>query len=176
MGVVRGGRRRELGRTARPRFVELPFGAVRDDPHSRDAGSHLPYVSFGSPEAKVRVQGRIDRIDVGRRGGQRRLRSSITKRGPGRRFETREKSKRESPCNWRFICPPRTSGILNPDASPFQIVYWNLTLSGCVSALKGGARGGKLQTPAPDVVADIEPRCTMLFRRSRNGYGPANSP
>ena len=70
-----------------PRFVELAFGDVPDSDESpAPAAAQLPCVTFGTPESPVRVGGRIDRIDVGRRAGQDAFTVIDYKTRSGQRF------------------------------------------------------------------------------------------
>jgi RecB family exonuclease len=138
-----------------PRFVELAFGNVpgeEETPTPPDA--RLPYVTFGTSESSVRVRGRIDRIDVGRRDGRDVFAVIDYKTRSGRQFDLKDVEAGRALQLAIYTSAMRRSGLLDPEASPFQMAYWSLTLAGCVVGLKGKNKG--LPMLEPQLVSDIE--------------------
>jgi ATP-dependent helicase/nuclease subunit B len=138
-----------------PRFVELAFGDVPnwDEPTPSDK-TPLPFVTFGTPDSPVRVRGRIDRIDVGRRGGREAFSVIDYKTRSGPRFMLADVELGRALQLAIYASAARRSGILDPDASVFQMAYWSLTLTGCVVGLKGKSK--ELEMLDPQLVGDIE--------------------
>jgi ATP-dependent helicase/nuclease subunit B len=119
-----------------PRFVELPFGDVP----LRGQESHpqaQPFATFGAEPDRVRVQGQIDRIDVGRRGSATSFAVVDYKIRAGDRFDLKDVREGLALQLAIYLAAIRQSKLLGSDAGVFQMLYWNLTRNGCVLALKG---------------------------------------
>jgi ATP-dependent helicase/nuclease subunit B len=119
-----------------PRFVELPFGDVPlrgevPHPHAQ------PFATFGTESDQVRVQGQIDRIDVGRRGTTTAFSVIDYKTRSGDRFNLQDVRAGLALQLAIYAFAIRQSKLLGPDPGLFQMLYWNLTRDGCVRALKG---------------------------------------
>jgi ATP-dependent helicase/nuclease subunit B len=138
-----------------PRFVELAFGNA---PDSRDsAGSlapRLPYVTFGPSDSPVRVRGRIDRIDVGRREGKDVFSVIDYKTRWAPRYQFADIERGVALQLAIYASAARRSGALAPDASVFQMAYWTLTLAGCVVGIRGKSKS--LEMLDPQLVDEIE--------------------
>jgi ATP-dependent helicase/nuclease subunit B len=157
-----------------PRFVELSFGKLPDVEPSPEDAAPLPHVTFGPQDAPVRVRGRIDRIDVGRRGGRDAFTVIDYKTRWAPRFQFADIGAGRALQLAIYAAAARRSGLLDPEASVFQMAYWTLTLAGCVVGLKGKSRA--LEMMEPELVADIErtlddvvPR---IVERLRSGQFP----
>jgi hypothetical protein len=138
-----------------PRFVELAFGNVPgEEETAAPTDARLPYVTFGTSESAIRVRGRIDRIDVGRRAGREVFAVIDYKTRSGRQFDLSDVEAGRALQLAIYTSAMRRSGLLDPDASPFQMAYWSLTLAGCVVGLKGKNKG--LPILEPQLVSDIE--------------------
>jgi RecB family exonuclease len=161
-----------------PRFVELPFGdvPVRDDlpphPHAQ------PFATFGAGPDQVRVQGQIDRIDVGRRGTTTTFSVIDYKTRSGDRFDLRDIRAGLALQLAIYVSAIRQSQLLGPDPGLFQMLYWNLTRNGCVPALKGG-RAKRMEPVDADVVLEIERSLHELLPRMaariRSGEFPVHN-
>lgn len=146
-----------------PRFVELPFGDVplRDDkphPHAQ------PYATFGKGPDQVRVQGQIDRIDAGRRGQTTAFAVIDYKIRSGERFDLKDVRAGLALQLAIYVAAIRQSKLLGPDPGVFQMLYWNLTRNGCVSALKG-TNGKRWEPVDAALVMDIEQSLHELLPR-----------
>jgi ATP-dependent helicase/nuclease subunit B len=138
-----------------PRFVELAFGNVPgEEETAAPPDPRLPYVTFGPKESAVRVRGRIDRIDVGRREGRDVFAVIDYKTRSGRQFDLKDVEAGRALQLAIYMSAMRRSGLLDPEASPFQMAYWSLTLAGCVVGLKGKTKG--LPMLEPQLVGEIE--------------------
>ncbi|HEV8001783.1 MAG TPA: PD-(D/E)XK nuclease family protein [Planctomycetaceae bacterium] len=138
-----------------PRFVELAFGDFKDhgEPAQRTPTT-APCVTFGTPEAPVRVRGRIDRVDVGRRGGKQAFTVIDYKTRWTPRYALADIELGLALQLAIYTSAARRSGLLDPEASVFQMAYWTLTLGGCVVGLKGKSKSLEMLDPA--LVGDIE--------------------
>lgn len=119
-----------------PRFAELPFGDVPlrgQEPHPQAQ----PFATFGTGPDQVRVQGQVDRIDVGRRGRETAFAVVDYKFRAGQRFELQDVREGLALQLAIYVAAIRQSKLLGPDAGLFQMLYWNLTRDGCVLAMKG---------------------------------------
>ena len=87
-----------------PRDVELPFGDVPLRGEARHPHAQ-PFAIFGTGADQVRVQGQIDRIDVGRRDTTTAFAVIDYKTRSGERFDLKDIA-RARPCNWRSTSPP----------------------------------------------------------------------
>ena len=138
-----------------PRFVELAFG---DAPNSGELAASAPprhpYVTFGPADSPVRVRGRIDRIDVGRRGGRDVFSVIDYKTRWAPRYQLADIERGLALQLAIYASAARRSGALGPDASLFQMAYWTLTLAGCVVGLKGKSKA--LEMLDPQLVEEIE--------------------
>jgi ATP-dependent helicase/nuclease subunit B len=137
-----------------PRYVELPFGDVplRGDerhPHAQ------PFAVFGSDADQVRVQGQIDRIDVGRRDKTTAFAVIDYKTRSGERFDLKDIRAGLALQLAIYVSALRQSKLLGPDTGLFQMLYWNLTRNGCVSALKGG-RSKRMEPIDAAIVHEME--------------------
>jgi ATP-dependent helicase/nuclease subunit B len=137
-----------------PRFVELAFGNVPNAEPSPEDAATLPCVTFGPPGGTVRVRGRIDRIDVGRRDGRHAFTVIDYKTRWAPRFQFADIGAGRALQLAIYASAARRSGLLDPEASVFQMAYWTLTLAGCVVGLKAKSRA--LEMIEPQLVADIE--------------------
>lgn len=54
-----------------------------------------------------------------------------------------------------YVSALRQSKLLGPDTGLFQMLYWNLTRNGCVSALKGG-RSKRMEPIDAAIVHEME--------------------
>ncbi len=86
-----------------PRYVELPFGDVPLRGEARHPHAQ-PFAVFGTDEDQVRVQGQIDRIDVGRRDKMTAFAVIDYKTRSGERFDLKD-IRADWPCNWRSMSP-----------------------------------------------------------------------
>ena len=137
-----------------PRYVELPFGDVplrgeERHPHAQ------PFAVFGAGEDQVRVQGQIDRIDVGRRDNTTAFAVIDYKTRSGERFDLKDVRAGLALQLAIYVSALRQSKLLGPDPGLFQMLYWNLTRNGCVSALEGG-RSKRMEPIDAAVVCEIE--------------------
>ncbi len=137
-----------------PRYIELAFGNVPDAPEQPDAAKPLPCVTFGSGPTPVRVRGRVDRIDVGRRGGRDAFTVIDYKTRWAPRFQFADIGVGRALQLAIYASAARRSGLLDPDSSVFQMAYWALTLTGCVVGLKGRSRA--LEMLDPELVGEME--------------------
>ena len=148
---------------ASPRFVELPFGDVplrgrAPHPHAQ------PFATFGKGTEQVRVQGQIDRIDVGRRGTETAFAVVDYKTRQGQRFELKDVREGLALQLAIYVSAIRQSKLLGPDAGLFQLLYWNLTRDGCVLALKGN-KAKRWEPVEPAALAEIEQTLHDLLPR-----------
>jgi ATP-dependent helicase/DNAse subunit B len=137
-----------------PRFVELAFGNVPGAGESTPEPAALPCVTFGPDDSPVRVRGRIDRIDVGRRGGKQVFTVIDYKTRWAPRYQLADIELGLSLQLAIYASAARRSGVLDPEASVFQMAYWTLTLSGCVVGLRGKSKS--LDMLNPEVAGEIE--------------------
>ncbi|HEV8068221.1 MAG TPA: PD-(D/E)XK nuclease family protein [Planctomycetaceae bacterium] len=137
-----------------PRFVELAFGNVPGAGESTPEPAALPCVTFGPDDSPVRVRGRIDRIDVGRRGGKQAFTVIDYKTRWAPRYQLADIELGLALQLAIYASAARRSGVLDPEASVFQMAYWTLTLSGCVVGLRGKSKS--LDTLNPEVAGEIE--------------------
>jgi ATP-dependent helicase/nuclease subunit B len=122
-----------------PQFVELEFGDVPQT--GEPARPRLPsFLTFGEGEFQVRVRGKIDRVDVGRRGTNTAFAVIDYKTRQGRSFDLEDVASGVALQLAIYASAIRRSGVLGAQADLFQIAYWNLTRSGCVGALKGSSK------------------------------------
>lgn len=121
-----------------PAFVELAFGDAPNLSSAESADqSKAAFVTFGEGAAEVRVRGRIDRVDVGRRQGQTVFNIIDYKTREGRRFKVEDIQRGLSLQLAIYVSAIVRGGVLGTGASPHQMLYWNLTRSGHVPGLKG---------------------------------------
>ena len=113
-----------------------------------------PCVTFGPDDAPVRVRGRIDRVDVGRRGGKQAFTVIDYKTRWTPRYQFADIEMGLALQLAIYASAARRSGLLDPEASVFQMAYWTLTLGGCVVGLKGKSKS--LEMLSPELVDDIE--------------------
>jgi ATP-dependent helicase/DNAse subunit B len=146
-----------------PRFVELPFGDVplRDAPPHPHAQS---FAKFGTGPEQVRVQGQIDRIDVGRRGTTTTFAVIDYKTRSGERFDLKDIRAGLALQLAIYASAIRQSQLLGPEPGLFQMLYWNLTRNGCVPALKGG-HSKRMEPVDAGIVLDIERSLHELLPR-----------
>ncbi len=138
-----------------PRFVELTFGDLKDYGESAPQSARsAPCVTFGPDDAPVRVRGRIDRVDVGRRGGKQAFTVIDYKTRWTPRYQFADIEMGLALQLAIYTSAARRSGLLDPEASVFQMAYWTLTLGGCVVGLKGKSKS--LEMLEPELVGDIE--------------------
>jgi ATP-dependent helicase/nuclease subunit B len=137
-----------------PRFVELAFGNVPGAGESTPEPAALPCVTFGPDDSPVRVRGRIDRIDVGRRGGKQVFTVIDYKTRWAPRYQLADIELGLALQLAIYASAARRSGVLDPEASVFQMAYWTLTLSGCVVGLRGKSKS--LDMLNPEVAGEIE--------------------
>jgi ATP-dependent helicase/nuclease subunit B len=159
---------------ASPRFVELPFGDVplrgqAPHPHAQ------PFATFGKGAELVRVQGQIDRIDVGRRGTETAFAVVDYKTRQGQRFELKDVREGLALQLAIYVAAIRQSKLLGPDAGLFQLLYWNLTRDGCVLALKGN-KAKRWEPVDPSALAEIEQTLHDLLPRMAGGIRHAEFP
>ncbi len=148
---------------ASPRFVELPFGDVplrgqAPHPHAQ------PFATFGRGTEQVRVQGQIDRIDVGCRGTETAFAIVDYKTRQGQRFELKDVREGLALQLAIYVAAIRQSKLLGPDAGLFQLLYWNLTRDGCVLALKGN-KAKRWEPVDPAALVEIEQTLHDLLPR-----------
>jgi ATP-dependent helicase/nuclease subunit B len=137
-----------------PRFVELPFGDVPlrgQEPHPQAQ----PFATFGTGPDQVRVQGQIDRVDVGRRGAATAFAVVDYKIRAGDRFELKDVREGLALQLAIYVAAIRQSNLLGPDAGLFQMLYWNLTRNGCVLALKG-SKSKRWEPMDPAFLVELE--------------------
>jgi hypothetical protein len=137
-----------------PRYVELPFGDVPLRGEARHPHAQ-PFAVFGSDADQVRVQGQIDRIDVGRRDKTTAFAVIDYKTRSGERFDLKDIRAGLVSQLAIYVSALRQSKLLGPDPGLFQMMYWNLTRNGCVSALKGG-RSKRMEPIDVAVVHEME--------------------
>jgi ATP-dependent helicase/nuclease subunit B len=138
-----------------PRFVELTFGDLKDYGESApQSAAPAPCVTFGPPDSPVHVRGRIDRVDVGRRGGKQAFTVIDYKTRWTPRYQFADIEMGLALQLAIYTSAARRSGLLDPEASVFQMAYWTLTLGGCVVGLKGKSKS--LEMLDPELVSDIE--------------------
>jgi ATP-dependent helicase/DNAse subunit B len=137
-----------------PRFVELAFGSVPEADESPPAEGALPCMTFGTPDSPVRVRGRIDRIDVGRRAGKEAFTVIDYKTRFAPRFVFADIESGIALQLAIYASAARRSALLDANASVFQMAYWALTLAGCVVGLKGKSR--TLEMLDPQLADEIE--------------------
>jgi RecB family exonuclease len=160
-----------------PRFVELPFGDIprRDQPPHPQA---QPFATFGTGPDQIRVQGQIDRIDVGRRGTTTTFAVIDYKTRSGERFDLRDIRAGLALQLAIYVSAIRQSKLLGPEPGLFQMLYWNLTRTGCVPALKGG-RAKRMEPVDASLVVEIEQSLHELLPRMaariRAGEFPVHS-
>ena len=138
----------------RPQFVELHFG----DPLKTDGpppAITAPYITFGANDAAVRVRGRIDRIDVGQQQGGPAFTVIDYKTRKGPQFQLDDVRAGVALQLAIYASAMLRSGMLEDGAALHQMVYWNLTQSGSVSALKGSSRK-RLERLEPALVQELE--------------------
>jgi ATP-dependent helicase/nuclease subunit B len=160
-----------------PRFVELPFGDVRvreDGPHPHAQ----PFATFGTGADQVRVQGQIDRVDVGKRGTTTAFAVIDYKTRSGERFGLKEVRAGLALQLAIYVSAIRQSKLLGPEPGLFQMLFWNLTRNGCVQALKG-SHAKRWEPVDPVVVAEIEQSLHKLLpqmaARIRGGEFPVRN-
>lgn len=153
-----------------PRFVELPFGDL-SSPDAPPQPQGLPFVTFGKAPDEVRVRGRIDRIDAGRRGDAAAYTVIDYKTRSGRPFHLEELRAGVALQLAIYLSAVRKFKLLGAGTVPFQMAYWSLTRTGCVPALKTG-RGSPFEPLSAETVEEIErtlddllPRMVSRLRR-----------
>jgi ATP-dependent helicase/nuclease subunit B len=145
-----------------PHHLERAFGAVRARPDAEtSADPPLPCAVFGPGESPVRVCGRIDRIDVGRRGGKSAYTVIDYKTRWTPRFQFADIQSGRALQLAIYASAARRSGLVDPEASPFQMAYWSLTLAGCVVGLKGTKK--TLEMLDPELVGEMEQTLDTLL-------------
>ncbi len=149
-------RRWETAGTNRPflRYVELPFGDVPLRGEARHPHAQ-PFAMFGIGEDQVRVQGQIDRIDVGRRDKTTAFAVIDYKTRSGERFDLKDIRAGLALQLAIYVSALRQSKLLGTDPGLFQMLYWNLTRNGCVSALKG-SRSKRMEPIDAAIVHEME--------------------
>ena len=145
-----------------PRYVELPFGDVPLRGEARHPHAQ-PFAVFGTNTDHVRVQGQIDRIDVGRRDKTTAFAVIDYKTRSGERFDLKDIRAGLALQLAIYVSALRQSKLLGPDPRLFQMLYWNLTRNGCVSAFKGG-RSKRMEPIDAVLVRNRTVRC-MISRR-----------
>jgi hypothetical protein len=158
-----------------PRFVELAFGEVPDSGEpGPSAAAPIPCMTFGPSDSPVRVRGRIDRIDVGRRGGKDAFTVIDYKTRWAPRFQFADIESGLALQLAIYASAARRSGLLDPDASVFQMAYWALTLAGCVVGLKGKSRALEMMNPhlAGEIEQTLHKVLPKIVERLRAGQFP----
>jgi ATP-dependent helicase/DNAse subunit B len=146
-----------------PRYVELPFGDVPLRGEARHPHAQ-PFAVFGTDADHVRVQGQIDRIDVGRRDKTTAFAVIDYKTRSGERFDLKDIRAGLALQLAIYVSALRQSKLLGPDPGLFQMMYWNLTRNGCVSALKGG-RSKRMEPIDAAIVQEMEQSLHDLLPR-----------
>ena len=145
-----------------PRFVELPFGDVplREEvphPHAQ------PFATFGTGPDQVRVQGQIDRIDVGRRGTTTTFAVIDYKTRSGERFDLKDSARAGA-----AACDLCLRHPAEPASGPRPGLVSNALLEPDAERLRAGAQGGRAKRMEPvdaSVVLEIERSLHELLPR-----------
>ena len=158
-----------------PRFIELAFGDVPDSDEPASTGSApLPCATFGPPDGPVRVRGRIDRIDVGRRSGREVFTVIDYKTRFAPRYQLTDIEFGRALQLAIYASAARRTGLLDPEAAVFQMAYWTLTLAGCVVGLKGKSKAIEMLDPelAGEIEQTLHEVLPKIAQRLRAGQFP----
>ncbi len=117
-----------------PRFREISFGRTQENDDDWDWGSEptqeLDAVIFGNDETPIRIEGRIDRIDVGR-AQERNIFAIIDyKTGNPPSFKESDVSRGTQLQLALYTIAVIRLNLLGPDATPWLIGYWGMKEKG----------------------------------------------
>lgn len=115
-------------------YRELTFGRAEINPDDQENISNqpasLPAIQFGTSQEKVKVEGRIDRIDVGKIDGQDVFTIIDYKTGSVPRVKTEDVSTGTGLQLALYAVAVMRLKLLGPDAVPWQVGYWGIKEKG----------------------------------------------
>jgi ATP-dependent helicase/nuclease subunit B len=122
----------------RPAYFEVPFGNVPED-EDGPSGTIHPVVEFGPDGERVRVRGKIDRVDLGTSRGQAVFNVIDYKlTASPRRFIAADVEFGRSLQLAVYAAAARRLGLVEGDL--FQLAFWSLNGDGFVCGLKSGSK------------------------------------
>ena len=130
------------------KLVELPFGQV---PEAEPDEDRYPPAIFGQGEQRVKVRGRIDRIDVGTRDGTPAFTVIDYKSGMPQRFSIEDVQSGRALQLVVYMLAAVRLNLLDDGGEPWQMGYWSLKENGFVPGIKSRKR-----TPEPLDAAILE--------------------
>ncbi len=138
--------------TPATQFRELSFGSTKE---SEDTDKSLPAIHFGNDEQKIKVEGRIDRIDVGRIEGQDVFTVIDYKTGMIPRVKTDDVSAGTGLQLALYAVAVMRLKLLGEDAIPWQVGYWGIKEKGYEAKFVKKSKKGPQQL-AEEVLANWE--------------------
>ena len=152
----------------RPVAWEVGFGEVRDEAGEEvaemtNATRRFPHLTFGSDEEEVRVQGRIDRIDVGVFDDRPVFNVVDYKTGSYVKGASEEDiTSGQSLQLVVYLLAVERLNMLDQQAEPFQMGYWALQGSGFIRGVSDRKR-----TPQP-----LDPELLRMFEERLHALLP----
>ncbi|QDT42013.1 ATP-dependent helicase/deoxyribonuclease subunit B [Gimesia alba] len=112
---------------------EVPFGRVPTEPDPTQ--THYGHLTLGSGEHETRVQGQIDRIDVGRMEGKKYF--NIIDYKTGRALPSASEIRAGKKIQLAlYLIAARRLEMIDIDAEPFHLGYWKVQETGFVMPLR----------------------------------------
>jgi RecB family exonuclease len=130
---------REWETAPTPAGLEVAFGDAPAET-GEFGGQSFGSLVLGAGDNRVRIRGRIDRIDVGRAGDRPVFNIIDYKSGSPPKFNLDDVRTGAALQLALYTLAVYRLGIAAPGAVPFQMGYWSLRETGFVAGLKGKAR------------------------------------
>lgn len=148
-------------RCPRPTYLEIPFGNAPPEEGTRDVQERQnPVVEFGRDGERVRLRGRIDRIDVGSANGRTVytvVDYKLSRRPP--RFSLEDVRNGFSLQLPVYAIAVQRLGVI--DGELFQFGFWSLAGDGFALGLKSGSK--KLGSVDGNVAKEMEEQLDQLM-------------
>jgi len=122
-----------------PRFREIAFGNSSSRKDTEEPAGYPP-VAFGSEEDRVFIEGRIDRIDVGRTGGRDTFVLIDYKTGKPPKFKDADVARGTHLQLALYTVAIMRLQLLGEDAVPWFVGYWGIRQDGFEPRFLGGKR------------------------------------
>lgn len=145
--------------TPATQFRELSFGSTKQ---TDDSSESLPAIHFGNDQQKIKVEGRIDRIDVGRIEGQDVFTIIDYKTGMIPRVKTEDVSAGTGLQLALYAVAVMRLKLLGDDAIPWQVGYWGIKEKGYEAKFVKKSKKGPQQL-AEEVLANWEEELDRLL-------------